>query len=182
MSKLSFFEMGIDLTQELAKLIQLSVSDEGSIGRSFLKEYSTAIINNDIKMVIALTQKLYYTDYYTDNSKSENVLSVFDDLNKKLSNIFCLDRLIHLMEIEKQYSGWGDVFATEFKKLKENGIDYINLYHTPFRYAYGDLGVPLLVHWRDQELEKNRCPFDEDSFYDYFFLKVSLLQKIIDIS
>lgn len=179
MSRLSFSDMNIDLTQELAMLMQLSVSDKWFIGSSFIKEYSKAIIANDVKMVKALTQTYENICYPQPENwlrqYTKEVLSVFSMINVKLHKITSVTGLIECMGIQRDYEGWGDIIIADLTRHKSEGIDFINLDAIPYKYAEG--AMPLVDYWCEQELKKNSCPFSEDNAVDYFFDLVEILRK-----
>lgn len=179
MSRLSFAEMNIDLTQELAMLMKLSVSDKWFIGSSFIKEYSKAIIANDVKMVRALTNTYENISFpQPDNwyrQYNKEVLSVFRNIKLKLHKICSVTGLIECMEIQREYAGWGGVIITDLLRHKSEGIDFINLDAIPYKYAEG--AMPVVEYWCEQELKRNSCPFTQENAVDYFFDLVKILRK-----
>lgn len=180
MTSLSLSDMGIDLTSELASLLKLSVSDKWFIGKSFIDEFSGAIILNDIQKLKSLSETYHHIDYPQPESwlclYEETVLSVFNAIKKKLFPICSLSVLIGWLEIELEYSGWGSVFIDEFKALQKKGIEYINPDFHPFKYA--EEGMPLIEHWLKKELINNNCPFITANAIDYFF---EFVERVRDI-
>ncbi|HEN3303469.1 TPA: hypothetical protein U5D50_004259 [Yersinia enterocolitica] len=180
MSRLSLSDMGIDLTSELASLMRLSVSDKWFIGKSFIFEFSNAILSNDIRKIRALVETYSHMDYPPSEKLSlrfeKEFLSVFNALKNKLRPINSLSVLIQWLEVEYDYNGWGDVFISHFNKLKSKGIDFINLDYFPYRYA--DEFKPLVDLWCDEELIKNECPFVEENAIDYFYEFVNKVRGI----
>lgn len=173
MSKFSLSEMGIDLTNELAQLMRLSTSDYWRVGVSFIKPFSEAIIKNDIKKLRALTETYYCSICYPQPENwisryEKEFLSVFNAIKRKLYLICSVKSLLITFEVQSEYEGWGDVIVKELKKMQSKGIFFINPDMYPYRYA--DYGItPIIEEWGIKELNKNKCPFDTNSFYDVFF-------------
>lgn len=123
MTRLSLSDMGVDLTNELASLLQLSVSDKWFIGKSFIDEFTKALILSDIKKLKSLSDAYHNIDYPQPDSwllaYEKNVLSVFDAIKKKLYPICSLSVLIEWFEIEHDHHGWGDIFVEGFRSLKK---------------------------------------------------------------
>lgn len=180
MTRLSLSDMGVDLTNELASLLQLSVSDKWFIGKSFIDEFTKALILSDIKKLKSLSDAYHNIDYPQPDSwllaYEKNVLSVFDAIKKKLYPICSLSVLIEWFEIEHDHHGWGDIFVEGFRSLKKNGIEYINPDFQPYKYA--DEGMPYIEHWCTQELLKNDCPFISENSIDYVFEMIDKIREI----
>lgn len=173
MSKLNLSEMGIDLTNELAQLMRLSTSDHWRVGVRFIKPFSEAIIKNDIKKLRALTQTYYCSICYPQSANwcsrfEKEFLPVFNAIKRKLYLICSVKSLLITFEVQSEYEGWGDIIVKELKKMQSKGISFINPDMYPYRYA--DYGItPIIEGWGIKELNKNKCPFDANTFYDVFF-------------
>lgn len=182
MSKFSLSEMGIDLTSELAQLMRLSASDHWRVGVSFIKPFSEAIIKNDIKKLRALTETYYCSICYPQPEKwcsryEKEFLSVFHAIKRKLYLICSVESLLTTFEVQSEYEGWGDVIVKELRKMQSKGIFFINPDIYPYRYA--DYGlIPIIEEWGIKELNKNKCPFSINTFYDVFFSFVESARNI----
>lgn len=182
MSKFSLSEMGIDLTNELAQLMRLSTSDHWRVGVSFIKLFSETIIKNDIKKLRALTETYYCCICYPQSENwisryEKEFLSVFHAIKRKLYLICSVESLLTTFEVQSEYEGWGDVIVKELREMQSKGIFFINPDIYPYRYA--DYGLtPIIEEWGIKELNKNKCPFDINTFYDVFFSFVESARNI----
>jgi hypothetical protein len=181
MARLSLSDMGIDLTNELAEILMLSVSDNKNwlLGKQYVDSFAGAVLSSDIWLLRQLSgiHRCSYPPINESFRKYErNFLRVFDNVQKKLYPITSIDDLIEWFGVEKEFFGWGDIVIQEFKEFKRKKIEYINLDYHPYRYA--EEGMPYCELWLDKELAINDCPFTKDNSYDAFFRLVDSIRDI----